>query len=550
MDHCRCLWHLSASAYFEYLEGTLIYILKLFGTVLGLHNFVRRLMAAVAILVVSSSPTMAAESIDSLQSKIRATTDRSSLASLYKELGDQYVAQDRITEAADAFSSALTTDRDRFSASERIQMAVYLSWADRLRESEKELRAVLAREPKDLDARIHLARVLSWQGELSEAVEEADKILKEHPNNREALLVKADALQWRGNYTEAIPLYRQLSKGDDFEARIGLSRSLLATGNRTAAAEIMNSLKPVNSRQEREFRRLRESINQETRPSVDARYNYFSDSDDNRLNRYSLSSNFSVGNQKLGLTFRHTDAEDKTRDNRAEDLSFRVYSNPTDSVTLGVGLGFTQLRDGDTSNFPTGHLRFDTKLFRGTAGANLHREVLTDTAELIENRIRMTNVGLYISQPLADRVLVYAGYNYKDFSDGNHANDIQLVSQYSIYLNPRIAIGHRFRFLDFHKQSRSGFFDPDDYVSNRVFTSYWLERDRYYTYLEGYVGYQTFRRNRVASDDFIYGGSGSIGFKPTSALAIEFNGEGGTFAAGSASGFKYFVIGPRLLFRF
>jgi tetratricopeptide (TPR) repeat protein len=491
-----------------------------------------------------------AESVDALQSRIKATSDRSTLAGLYKQLGDQYVAQDRITEAAEAYGAALQTDPDQFSSAERVQMAVYLSWADNLKGSERELRAVLAREPKHREARTHLARVLSWQNDLSEAVEEADKVLKEHPNDREALLVKADALQWRGNYSEAIPLYRQLAANDNFDARVGLSRSLLATGNRTASVEIMSSLKPGNARQERELIKLRESIYQETRPSLDARYNYFSDSDDNRLNRYSLSSNFSIGNQKLGLTFRHTDAEDEARDNRAEDLSFRVYTNPTDWLTVGGGLGFTQLRDDGTSNFPTGHLRIETKFFRGAAGATVHREVLSETAELIENRIRMTDVGLYLSQSLTDRITVYAGYNYKDFSDGNHANDVQLVSQYAFYFNPRIAVGHRFRFLDFPKQSGSGFFDPDDYISNRVFTSYWLERDKYYTYLEGYFGYQTFRRNRVASDDFIYGGAGSIGYKPISTLAIEFNAEGGTFAAGSASGFNYFVIGPRLLFRF
>jgi hypothetical protein len=429
-------------------------------------------------------------------------------------------------------------------------MAIYLSWADNLKESERELRAVLARQPKHLDARIHLARVLSWQDRFGEAIDEADIVLKEHPNNREAALVKADALQWRGDYPAAIPIYRQLATDDNFDARVGLSRSLLATGNRTASVEIMNSLKAGNSRQERELRRLRETVEQETRPSLDARYNYYSDSDDNRLNRYSLSSNLSLGDQKLGMTFRHTDADDKTRDNRAEDLSFRLYSNPTESLMVGGGLGFTQLRDRHTSTFPTGHLRIDSKLLRGAIGANVHREVLSETAELIENRIRMTNVGLYISQPLTSRISVYAGYNYKDFSDGNHANDIQLASQYAIYLNPRINIGYRFRFLDFHEQSRSGFFDPSNYIANRVFTSYWLERDKYYTYLEGYFGYETFRRNRVASDNFIYGGSGSIGYKPITKLAIEFNGEGGTFAAGSASGFNYFVIGPRLLFRF
>ena len=102
--------------------------------------------------------------------------------------------------------------------------------------------------------------------------------------------------------------------------------------------------------------------------------------------------------------------------------------------------------------------------------------------------------------------------------------------------NPRINIGYRFRFLDFHEQSGSGFFDPSNYIANRVFTSYWLERDKYYTYVEGSFGYETFRRNRVASDNFIYGGSGSIGYKPISTLAIEFNAEGGTFSAGSTSG--------------
>ena len=526
--------------------------LKLIESILRQH---RDLLAAIVTMIIvfaSGSPLMAAESaesVDALQSRIEATSDRSSLARLHKQLGDRYISQDRITEAAEAFAHALETDPDQFSSPERVQMAVYLSWADNLERSERELRAVLAGEPKHREARTHLARVLSWQGELSEAVEEADKVLKEHPNDREALLVKADALQWRGNYSEAIPLYRQLA-ADNFDAQLGLSRSLLATGNRTASVEIMNSLKTGNARQERELIKLRESIDQETRPSLDARYNYFSDSDDNRLNRYSLSSNFSIGNQKLGLTYRHTEAEDDTRDNRAEDLSFRLYANPTDWLRVGGGMGFTQLRDGRTSNFPTGHLRVETKALRGAAGVTVHREVLSETAELIENRIRMTDIGLYLSQPLTDRVTVYAGYNYKDFSDGNHANDVQLVSQYALYFNPRIAIGHRFRFLDFHKQSGSGFFDPDDYISNRVFTSYWLEREKYYTYLEGYFGYQTFRRNRVASDDFIYGGAGSIGYKPISRLAIEFNAEGGTFAAGSASGFNYFVIGPRVLFRF
>ena len=54
----------------------------------------------------------------------------------------------------------------------------------------------------------------------------------------------------------------------------------------------------------------------------------------------------------------------------------------------------------------------------------------------------------------------------------------------------------------------------------------------------------------MVSNDFIHGGSGSIGIKPLPNLAIEVNAEGGNFAAGTASGFTYFIIGPRLLYRF
>ena len=56
--------------------------------------------------------------------------------------------------------------------------------------------------------------------------------------------------------------------------------------------------------------------------------------------------------------------------------------------------------------------------------------------------------------------------------------------------------------------------------------------------------------NDVASDNIIHGGSGSLGVKPTTNLAIEVNAEDGNFAAGSVSGFNYFIIGPRFSYRF
>ncbi|MGH7852897.1 MAG: tetratricopeptide repeat protein [Candidatus Binatia bacterium] len=511
-------------------------------------NLLLLLTIALAVLLPSSS---SAQSVEELQKTLATTPDRPTQGRLYKQLGDLLVAQDNLEQAADAYAKALAASAGSFSTTDRVRMAIYLSWADRLAESEAELRRVLNQDPKNIAARTHLARVLSWSGELNEAIAQADIVLRDSPDHKEALLVRADALQWQGRYLEAIPIYRNvLARDNDFDARVGLSRSLLAVGDRTGAVENLRSLKPANARQKREVTRLTDAIERETRPALDARYNYYTDSDRNRLHRYSLAGSFWAGNQRYGLDYRHTDAKDRTRDNRGDDFVVSVYSRLTDRFSAGAGLGFTHLANGHTSHFPTGHFRVDAKLFGGSAGANVTREVLTDTAELIENRIRMTNVGLYITQPLTERLSTHAGYRYRSFSDGNHANELQLVTQYAVLLAPRITLGHRFRLLDFHKQTGSGYFDPNNYIANRAFSSLYYENRFFYTYLEGYFGYQTFRRDGVAGDEIIHGGSGSIGIKPVSGLAIELNAEGGNFAAGATSGFNYFIIGPRVLFRF
>lgn len=492
-----------------------------------------------------------AQTIPQLETSIASTTDRAQQSRLYKQLGDAFAAQDNLERAADAYSKALALNRDQFTARERVQMSIYLSWTDRLAESRDELNRVLLQEPKNIAARTHLARVLSWSDNLDEAIAQAEIALKDAPDHDEALLVKADALQWQGRYVEAIPIYRKLvERNGSYEARVGLAQSMLAVGNRTGALATRDSLNATNARQQNELRRLSEAIEQETRPTIEGRYNYYRDSDDNRLDRYSLAGSFWIGNQKYGLDYRHTDANDRTRDNHADDFLVKIYSRLTDRFAAGAGIGFTRLDDRGTSTFPIGHARVDARLFAGKAGAIVSREVLSDTAELIENRIRMTNVGLYLAQPVTDRFSANAGYNYRSFSDGNHANDLQLTSQYAVWLRPRILIGHRFRLLDYHKQSQSGFFDPNNYIANRAFSSLYYENRLFYTYLEAYVGHQTFRRNGVASDDFIHGGAGSIGVKPLANLAIEVNVEGGNFAAGSASGFNYLNVGPRILFRF
>ena len=491
---------------------------------------------------------------------VESTTDPRAQAKLTKQMGDQYISQDKYPEASQAYTQALNSDRSGFSIGDRVRMGVYIYWADRLIDAIREFRLVLKEEPNNLEARTHLARTLSWSGELSEAIQEADLVLKNAPDNRDALIIKADALRWRDKIDQATPIYQSLiAKSGDFDAQLGMSYSRLAVGDRTGAIDIAKPLKPTTFAQQREYNKLVDTIEKETNPRFDARYLYYRDSDKNQLNRYFLSHAFWWQNWSLETSYKHTDANNEpgqnpttnpSRSNRAEDLLFKVYHNVTDNVGLGASLGFNQLGDGRTTTQPIGQFRADAKIWNGTIGIGVTREVSTDTAQLIHNRIRATSVGWSASQALTDRLSIKPAYAYKSISDGSAADDFQFNTEYALLFDPKILVGHRFRYLDYRGQKGSGQFDPDNYIANRAFLSLYMQRPKYYAYAEAFLGHQKFRRNGFPTADFVKGGAASLGLTPTRNWTFEIYGEGGNFAASSASGFTYFMVGPRVIYRF
>ena len=332
---------------------------------------------------------------------------------------------------------------------------------------------------------------------------------------------------------------------------MGLTYALLARGDRKKAKESSKLLKPAHHYQEGELKKLIEYLSWATRPTFGMGYSYYHDSDDNRLNRYSIFGSFWVDNWKMDLNYRHADARDETRHNRDEDLSLKTYSKITESIGIGGGLGANQVDNRETKNYLTWNIRGDVNLFNGVTGVNVTRYVFADTAQLIENRIRVTDAGLYAIQNLTDRLSLYGRYDYKDYSDGNHSNDIQVVPRYALYArNPRIAVGYRFRYLDFNRQSKGGYFDPENFVSHEMLTSLYLEGERYFVFVEPYIGYQSFKRNGAKSDDFIAGGSGAISYRIGQNFTFQLAAEGGNYALATAAGFNYYQISLQLTFLF
>jgi tetratricopeptide (TPR) repeat protein len=490
----------------------------------------------------------AAEEIETLRSALESPVDNAAAGVAHKRIGDHHAARGEYGEAAQAYDSALSLARERFSVEERTGMAVTMSWGGRIREAVRELRLVLAADPGNVKARTHLAKALSWIGRTDEAIAEADAVLEESPDDVEALVAKAHALRYRGDYESAAPIYRRVLRiEDNFDARLGLAYVDLSRGDFPAAREGLEKLPTRYPYQEKEREELKAAIARTTRPGLATGYTYYRDTDDNRVHRYFASTGFSAKTWKFELLYRHTDARDLTRSAGADDLSLSAYSKVSPRLGVGAGVGATRLSDGDTRTFPAGHVRADARLSGGTIGIAVSRTVFAETAQLIETGIRFTNVTTSIAWPLPFRLSLSGSHSHKEYSDDNSSDDVQASLKYAFPLpGPAIGVGYRIRYLDFDRESGGGYFDPRSYAAHQAFATLYHERGRVYTYLEPFYGHQSFTRTGARTSDWFGGGNGVLGVRLAKSVSLEIRGESSDYAAGAATGFRHRLLGLRL----
>ncbi len=469
----------------------------------------------------------------------------------HKKRGDEFRARDDIGHAGEEYGRALSIYRG-FTVEDRYMMARYLSWSGRIDEAIRELNAILSEDAGNVNARIHLARCLSWKGDLRGSLRESSKVLAVSPDNKDALLVRANALKWSGNPNAGISIYKGiLEKGEDFDTRLGLSQAFLSTGFLRGARNGAKRLTPEYAYQEKERKNLNAEIDKATRPALGAGYSHYRDSDDNRLDRYSSSAGFWTGDWKWGIGYLYTKAEDPSRNAEDHDLSLSAESRLTEGLGVGGTAGVNRTANDNSGSFFVGSVRADAKVLDGRIGAGVARKVFAETAQLIGNEIRFTEITSYIEYPLPHRFTVRASYAARDYSDDNRSEDWQGSIRHVFGLkNPSLAAGYRIRSLDFQRESGAGYFDPEGYLSHRLELTVGYEKGKGYVHLAPFIGYQSFRRRGDTPEGFFGGGEGVIGVHVTDSVALELHGEGSDEAGGSASGFKYYQAGVRMKARF
>ena len=497
----------------------------------------------IAIILLWVIPTYSSD-VESLRKLVEETNDPTKRALLYKEIGDYYASVDNYREASEFYIKALSTKREVFNTKEILKMATILSWAGKFEESLKELKLVLSEDSENLEARIHYARVLSWSGRLDKALKEINIVLKKSPNERDALFVKANILRWMGNNREAIRIYNYLlEEKDDFDIRIGLIHSFVTLGDVRSAEENVKLLKPSFPYQEKELLKLEEYLRNLKRPKFYISYNYYSDNEDNILNKYLAKVDMYIGSWKFNSSYRLIQAKDKVYNNKAHSLNTDIYRK-FNGVGIGVNAGVTLLDNRDSTKVLTGNIRTDFEVYKTIFFINLSRDVMTDTALLIEKKIRYEEIGLRALGPISEKVTIEGSYKFRDYSDKNNSHDLQGILRLALFLgNPSLSAGYKLRYIDFKKQSGSGYFDPNDFLSHQFFVSLYFEREKLYLFAEPYIGHQSFKRYGKKTNNFFTGGLVSLGYKIKDSTFLELNAEGGDYAAGTPAGFKYWMLG-------
>ncbi|HZW36907.1 MAG: tetratricopeptide repeat protein [Deltaproteobacteria bacterium] len=479
---------------------------------------------------------------------IARATGAQEKAELHQRLGDLFAGRQEFPQAASEYLLALSLWRE-FPEEERFRMARVLSWAGRLDESIAELDHILAARPGNRAARIHLARCLSWKGKLRRAEKEIDHVLSGHPEDREAMLVKANLLRWRRDLKRSIALYRRALGGEeDFGARTGLAYAFLSAGDVRRARRERGRLKAEYPYQEKEIAELDRAIRAAARPSAEAGYAYYDDSDGNRTDRYQASLSAWAAVARVGLSLRYFDARDEAaRTADARQASLSASSRLAESLGLSASAGFHESRSDHSSGFGTGSARLDYLIPRGGVSASAARDILTDTAELIGNSVRVSAYQVSLFQYLGAGVTADGSFAHREYSDDNRSEDLNLSARYAFDVkNPNVSLGYRFRYRDFSRETGSGYFDPSNYLSHLLFLALSVEGKRIVAYAEPYGGREAFDRRGAGTSHWIGGGSGSLGVKVGERWVLEANAEGGTNSSGTVTGFNYFQAGVRI----
>ena len=507
----------------------------------------------------------------------------------WKRLGQLLSWDGRLVDSLAAYDQALQLSPGNREI--RLEKARVLSWKGQLKASIAEFKAVLAEDPQnreallglartyawdgdfedalaiydqmlqtkpdDVEAKLGRAQVLSWDDRLDESLADYQSVLDQDPENLEAALGQARVMAWQGDLDEAVARYEELlvKYPESSEVRAGLGDAKSWQGMDTAAFEQLREavkLDPTNDDARRSLRALERLHKAEFSPM----YTIARDSEANDLQVAGADLSFDADPQtRVKLTYRNFNVANvpQQRHGQADMVVASVNSRLSPEVLVRAHLGYIRL---DPSGIPS-----ETKPMGGlnvqynphphhTLNVGYNREVLSETAQLVENGISVDNVDVnYRINMMSNNDLVL-GYQRSTFSDANTRNQYNLAFTHTLKKTwPMVKVGYVQKFQEYDRQTFNGYFSPLTFQTGEaIFEVEQRDPDDPWVYfLNAGAGYQKIYGE---TSQFVYHVTAGVGYQLDDWGLIEISGLTSNSAAASVQGFGYNAGNARMVFRF
>lgn len=445
----------------------------------------------------------------------------------------------------------------------QLKLARVLSWAKQYQKSISEYEKILKKEPEHKEAKLGLAQVLSWKGDFKRSIDTYRKLESSYPEDVDVLIGLARVLSWDRQLKESEGVYRNVLEiqPDNLDAQIGLSYVLLWMGERRKALHLAE--KSVEEHpQNTDALKLYEEVKKSVRPSFITGYNRIDDTDDNRINIYSGAFLFHPEPQTdLGIHYIRYNLDLRGASASVDSYFVSLASRISPRHSIYAKAGGDRIKDDIRAGrtFFVGAFSYKHSIgdrIHWSAGAA--RDTFKASVEILENDIRVNSAYVDFFMRVKDPWSIYTRYEKGDLSDDNSRNNGFFTLKYTFPFNsPSLSLSYKFIYLSYDKNLDSGYFDPQQFISNivNVEIAGTSPSHIFYYNLQVDAGVQKFHYdlNGVKSEsdnDMVLGYTGAFGFHIRDRVSTEFYYNHSDYALQVGTGFESTSAGVRLIFHF
>jgi len=208
----------------------------------------------------------------------------------------------------------------------------------------------------------------------------------------------------------------------------------------------------------------------------------------------------------------------------AESNVIAIHRDLSEQFGLGGGLGSaTGLRSSDIVASFSAHANVHSL----SLDANMAHDRMLNNAQEIRSNMRQTDFNLTTSADLTSHLSSNAEFHHKEFSDGNHDNELTFGPQYALDVaGGKLAFGYGLSYIAFARGTNNGYWAPQYVLQHDLSATWsfdWVDTYGVLTISAGRASVRSIGKDTQGpSGGYEYGTTAAIGMRPTRGTIVEY----------------------------